>query len=193
MLGFYSPVAGNVTLKGVELKNYRERMAPEMWLCNAGGLCFSNTIAENIALCDDVPDMYRVRKAAEIANIRKWIETLPLGYNTKIGPEGHGLSAGQKQRILIARASYKNSPYLFFDEATTLMPTMETVILDNLDRLFKNKTVVIVAHRLSTVKNADNIIVLDKGRIVEEGSHTELSAKKGYYYELVRNQLELGN
>ena len=100
-------------------------MAPEMWLCNAGGLCFSNTIAENIALCDDVPDMYRVRKAAEIANIRKWIETLPLGYNTKIGPEGHGLSAGQKQRILIARASYKNSPYLFFDEATnSLMPTM---------------------------------------------------------------------
>jgi ATP-binding cassette subfamily B protein len=195
MLGFYSPVAGNVTLKGVELKNYSE----SAWRQKCGcvmqeGYVFSNTIAENIALCDDVPDMYRVRKAAEIANIRKWIETLPLGYNTKIGPEGHGLSAGQKQRILIARASYKNSPYLFFDEATnSLDANNETVILDNLDRLFKNKTVVIVAHRLSTVKNADNIIVLDKGRIVEEGSHTELSAKKGYYYELVRNQLELGN
>ena len=158
------------------------------------GYIFSNTIAENIALCDETPDMARVRRAAEVANIKDWIERLPLGYNTKIGADGHGLSTGQKQRILIARAAYKNSPYLFFDEATnSLDANNEKVIMENLDRLFEDKTVVIVAHRLSTVKNADNIIVLDSGRIVEEGTHAELTAKKGYYYELVRNQLELGN
>lgn len=138
--------------------------------------------------------MERVRQAADVANIRGWIEHLPLGYNTKIGTEGQGLSTGQKQRILIARAAYKNSPYLFFDEATnSLDANNEKAIMENLNSLFRDKTVVIVAHRLSTVKNADNIIVLDRGRIVEEGTHTELTAKKGYYYELVRNQLELGN
>ena len=134
------------------------------------------------------------RRAAGIANIQEWIEQQPLSYNTKIGAEGHGLSMGQKQRILIARAAYKNSPYLFFDEATnSLDANNEKVIMENLDRLFEDKTVIIVAHRLSTVKNADNIVVLDKGRIVEEGTHAELVAKKGYYYELVHNQLELGN
>ena len=143
---------------------------------------------------NETPDMARVRRAAEVANIKDWIERLPLGYNTKIGADGHGLSTGQKQRILIARAAYKNSPYLFFDEATnSLDANNEKVIMENLDRLFEDKTVVIVAHRLSTVKNADNIIVLDSGHIVEEGTHAELTAKKGYYYELVRNQLELGN
>lgn len=195
MLGFYSPVDGTVNLGGVDLKNYSENA----WRRQCGcvmqeGYVFNNTIAENIALCDEVPDMERVRQAADVANIRGWIEHLPLGYNTKIGTEGQGLSTGQKQRILIARAAYKNSPYLFFDEATnSLDANNEKAIMENLNSLFRDKTVVIVAHRLSTVKNADNIIVLDRGRIVEEGTHTELTAKKGYYYELVRNQLELGN
>lgn len=195
MLGFYPPVEGTVMLGGVELKNYSE----SIWRRQCGcvmqeGYIFSNSIAENIALCDDTPDMQRVRQAAGVANIREWIEKLPLGYNTKIGSDGHSLSVGQKQRILIARAAYKNSPYLFFDEATnSLDANNEKTIMENLDRLFKDKTVVIIAHRLSTVKNADNIIVLDSGHIVEEGTHIELTAKKGYYYELVRNQLELGN
>jgi len=195
MLGFYAPAEGVVSLGGNELANYSE----SAWRAQCGcvmqeGYIFSNTIAENIALCDETPDMARVRRAAEVANIKDWIERLPLGYNTKIGADGHGLSTGQKQRILIARAAYKNSPYLFFDEATnSLDANNEKVIMENLDRLFEDKTVVIVAHRLSTVKNADNIIVLDSGHIVEEGTHAELTAKKGYYYELVRNQLELGN
>lgn len=195
MLGFYPPVEGTVTLGGVDLKNYSE----SAWRRQCGcvmqeGYIFSNSIAENIALCDEIPNMQRVRQAADVANIREWIEKLPLGYNTKIGADGHGLSVGQKQRILIARAAYKNSPYLFFDEATnSLDANNEKAIMENLDRLFEDKTVVIIAHRLSTVKNADNIIVLDGGHIVEEGTHVELTARKGYYYELVRNQLELGN
>ena len=195
MLGFYQPVDGTVTLGGVDLKNYSENAWRRQCGCvMQDGYVFNNTIAENIALCDEVPDMARVRRAAEVANIRGWIEHLPMVYNTKIGTEGQGLSTGQKQRILIARAAYKNSPYLFFDEATnSLDANNEKAIMENLDRLFRDKTVVIVAHRLSTVKNADNIIVLDKGRMAEEGTHTELTAKKGFYYELVCNQLELGN
>ena len=195
MLGFYPPVEGTITLGGIDLKNYSE----SAWRRQCGcvmqeGYIFSNSIAENIALCDETPDMQRVRQAADVANIREWIEKLPLGYNTKIGADGHGLSVGQKQRILIARAAYKNSPYLFFDEATnSLDANNEKAIMENLDRLFEDKTVVIIAHRLSTVKNADNIIVLDSGHIVEEGTHAELTARKSYYYELVRNQLELGN
>ena len=195
MLGFYTPVEGAVTLGGVDLKNYSE----SAWRRQCGcvmqeGYIFSNSIAENIALCDETPDMQRVRQAADVANIREWIEKLPLGYNTKIGADGHGLSVGQKQRILIARTAYKNSPYLFFDEATnSLDANNEKAIMENLDHLFEDKTVVIIAHRLSTVKNADNIIVLNSGHIVEEGTHAELTARKGYYYELVRNQLELGN
>jgi len=195
MLGFYPPSEGSVTLGGCEMGAYSE----SSWRKKCGcvmqeGYVFSNTIAENIGLCDEIPDMVRVRQAAEVANIREWIESLPLGYNTKIGADGHGLSTGQKQRILIARAAYKNSPYLFFDEATnSLDANNEKLIMENLNHLFDGKTVVVVAHRLSTVKNADKILVVDNGHIIEEGTHLELTAKKGYYYELVRNQLELGN
>lgn len=138
--------------------------------------------------------MKRVRRAAEIANIDTFVEELPLGYNTKIGADGHGLSTGQKQRLLIARAAYKDAKYLFFDEATnSLDANNERTIMERLDKLFKGKTVVIVAHRLSTVKNADNIVVLDHGKISEQGTHAELTALRGEYYELVKNQLELGN
>ena len=158
------------------------------------GYIFSDTIAHNIGVSEETPNMERVRKAAATANIDSFIESLPLGYNTKIGVDGHGLSVGQKQRILIARAAYRNSNFLFFDEATnSLDANNEKTIMERLEKLFKDKTVVVVAHRLSTVKNADKIIVLNNGRIVEEGTHKELILKTGYYYELVKNQLELGS
>lgn len=157
------------------------------------GYIFSDTIADNIALDDGMIDEDRLKQSAMIANIDEFIESLPLGYKTKIGAEGHGLSEGQKQRILIARAIYKNPEYIFFDEATnSLDASNEYIIMKNLELFFKNRTVVIVAHRLSTVRNADQIIVLDKGTIVETGTHRELTIRKGAYYNLVKNQLELG-
>lgn len=194
MLGFYPPVSGEVLLGNVSLKNYSE----SRWRARCGtvmqeGYIFSDTIAANIAVSEEYHDMERVRWAAGVSNIKYWIEGLPLGYGTKIGADGHGLSSGQKQRILIARAAYKDSRYLFFDEATnSLDANNERTIMENLERLFSEKTVVVVAHRLSTVKNADNIIVLDKGRIAEQGTHSQLTALRGKYYELVKNQLELG-
>lgn len=194
MLGFYPPVSGEVLLGNVSLKNYSE----SRWRARCGtvmqeGYIFSDTIAANMAVSEEYPDMDRVRWAAGVSNINGWIEGLPLGYGTKIGADGHGLSSGQRQRILIARAAYKDSRYLFFDEATnSLDANNERTIMENLERLFADKTVVVVAHRLSTVKNADNIIVLDKGRIAEQGTHLQLTSLRGKYYELVKNQLELG-
>ena len=158
------------------------------------GYVFNDTIARNIAVGNEDIDYDRLLKSCRIANIHSFIESLPNGYYTKLGAEGTGVSQGQRQRILIARAIYKDPAYLFFDEATNALDANnEKEIIENLERFFKGRTVVIVAHRLSTVKNADKIVVLDRGRIVEEGTHIELSALKGNYYKLVKNQLELGN
>ena len=195
MLGFYTPTSGEVLLHDRRIAQY----SPSCWRRACGtvmqeGYVFSDTIAGNIGVSDERPDMERVRCATRIANIDTFIDELPLGYNTKIGADGHGLSVGQKQRLLIARAAYKRAKYLFFDEATnSLDANNERTIMERLERLFEEKTVVVVAHRLSTVRNADKIIVLDHGRIVEQGTHDALTAKRGYYYELVKNQLELGN
>lgn len=195
MLGFYDPIDGEILLGGNRISKYNSNN----WRRESGtvmqeGYIFSDTIANNIGVSDEEPDMIRVQKAIKIANIDSFIDGLPLGYNTKIGADGNGLSTGQKQRLLIARAAYKDAHYLFFDEATnSLDANNEKIIMRNLEQLFENKTVVIVAHRLSTVINADKIIVLNQGEIVEEGKHKDLVAKRGYYYELVKNQLELGN
>lgn len=155
---------------------------------------FSDSITANIAVGDENINSARLKEAASVANILEFIEGLPLGFNTKIGAEGIGVSAGQKQRILIARAVYKNPDYIFFDEATnSLDANNETIIMRNLKAFLENKTVIVVAHRLSTVKNADQIVVLHNGIITECGSHEELTNLRGEYYTLVKNQLELGN
>jgi ATP-binding cassette, subfamily B, bacterial len=195
LLGFYPPNEGKIEIGGIGLTQFNM----EMWRSNCGvvmqdGFIFSDTIARNIAVADEYPDREKLRKAVEIANIGEYIESLPLRYNTKIGQEGTGLSQGQKQRILIARAVYKNPPFLFFDEATNALDANnEKVIMDNLADFFEGRTVITVAHRLSTVRNADLIVVLDKGRIVETGTHEELAARQDAYYSLVKNQLELGS
>jgi ATP-binding cassette subfamily B protein len=195
LLGFYPPVKGTIRIGDIYLGNFSNRV----WRNKCGvvmqdGFIFSDTIANNIAVSDETVDKERLLHAVKTANIQDYVESLPLGYNTKIGKDGVGLSQGQQQRILIARAVYKNPEYIFFDEATNALDANnEKVIMENLDQFFKGRTVVIVAHRLSTVKNADQIIVLDKGNIVEKGTHTELTKKQGAYYELVKNQLELGN
>ncbi|WP_423275056.1 ATP-binding cassette domain-containing protein, partial [Escherichia coli] len=147
-----------------------------------------------IAVGYDQPDFSRLVSACKTANILSFIESLPNGFNTKLGTDGKGISQGQKQRLLIARAVYKDPEYLFFDEATnSLDANNEKAIVENLQEFFKGRTVVVVAHRLSTVKTADKIIVLHEGKIAEEGTHNELSNIRGRYYELVKNQLELGN
>ena len=157
------------------------------------GFVFNDTIAKNIAVGQDFIDKERLRHATKMANIDTFIEALPAGYNTKIGNEGIGLSTGQKQRLFIARAIYKNPGYLFFDEATSALDTNnEKVIMENLNQFFEGKTALVIAHRLSNVKNAHQIVVLDKGKIVEQGNHKELIKLKGQYYHLVKNQLELG-
>ena len=158
------------------------------------GVIFSESIARNIAVDDGDIDKERMVNAAETACIKDYIMSLPLKFDTKIGRDGTGLSQGQKQRILIARAVYKNPDFIFLDEATnSLDANNERKIVENLDRLCKDLTVIIVAQRLSTVRNADKIIVIDKGRVAETGTHETLTRQKGLYYELVKNQLELGN
>jgi len=195
LLGFYNPTKGKINLGDLYLNNVSNRM----WRDKCGvvmqdGFIFSDSIANNIAVSDEYPDRAKLLHAVKVANIQEHIESLPLGYNTKIGQNGVGLSQGQKQRILIARAVYKNPEFIFFDEATNALDANnEKIIMENLDEFFKGKTVVVVAHRLSTVKNADQIVVIEKGKIVEKGTHTQLSKKKGAYYELVKNQLELGS
>lgn len=195
MLGFYPPVAGSIKVAEADLSLYKQ----QWWRDQCGavmqdGFIFSDTIANNIALPEDEVNKEKLAYAVRLANIQEYIESLPLNYNTKIGPEGVGLSQGQKQRILIARAIYKNPEFLFFDEATNALDANnEKVILENLNEFFKGKTVVVVAHRLSTVKNAHQIVVLEKGELVEIGTHEELTVKQGAYYNLVKNQLELGN
>lgn len=195
LLGFYQPNEGDIKVGEINLHNFNSHS----WRARCGavmqdGFIFSESIAQNIAVGEEVIDRERLFNAVKVANIQEFVESLPLGYNTKVGQEGSGISQGQKQRLLIARAVYKNPEYLFFDEATNALDANnEKVIMQNLADFFVGKTVVVVAHRLSTVKNADQIIVLDKGKIIETGTHQQLADKKGSYYELVRNQLELGS
>jgi|ERR1035437_789410 ATP-binding cassette subfamily B protein len=195
ILGYYPPVKGEIKLGETDLDNiYIKEWRNACGVVMQDGYIFSDTIASNITLSDEHPDKRRLLHAVNVANIKDFIVgSLPMAYNTKIGNEGHGLSQGQKQRILIARAVYKNPEFIFFDEATNALDANnEKVIMENLNKFFLGKTVVIVAHRLSTVKNADQIVVLEKGRIIEIGNHTELTKAKGAYYNLVKNQLELG-
>jgi len=194
LLGFYPPKKGEILTGGMNLKNIR----PSDWRARCGavmqdGFIFSDTIARNIAVGEERIDGQRLLNAVRVANIEEMIDGLPLGYNSKIGQEGKGISQGQRQRILIARAVYKNPDFLFFDEATNALDANnEKVIMENLQQFFKGRTVVVVAHRLSTVKNADQIVVLNHGRIVEVGTHEQLTSLRGEYFELVRNQLEMG-
>lgn len=195
LLKFYEPVEGNIHYDTIDLKNISQKS----WRNHIGsvmqeGYIFNDTIANNIAVGVDIIDKKRLQYATDVANIKSFIDSLPLGYNTKIGMEGVGMSTGQKQRLLIARAVYKNPEMLFFDEATSALDANnEKEIMEKLNIFFKNKTVVVIAHRLSTVMNADQIVVLDKGKIIEQGNHKELVALKGNYYELVKNQLQLGS
>lgn len=213
LLGFYQPTQGSIRVGKIALRN----VDPQLWRAQCGavmqdGFIFSDSIAHNIAESEDAVDRAKLLRAVQVANVQEFVESLPLGYNTKIGAQGNGLSQGQRQRLLIGRAVYKNPPYLFFDEATNALDAEnERVIVENLRNFYSDgagappllgeagrgptggqKTVIVVAHRLSTVKGADQIIVLHKGTLVEQGTHESLAAAKGYYYRLVKNQLELG-
>lgn len=199
LLGFYQPQKGQIAFVHNTAKTMLNDINPHLWRQNTGavlqdGFIFSDTIANNIAVGEDTINKTKLKKAVQVANIEDFINSLPLKYNTKIGMDGSGISQGQRQRLLIARAVYKNPEFLFFDEATNALDANnERIIMENLEHFFENKTVIVVAHRLSTVKNADKIIVVDNGKIVEEGTHISLTAKRGAYYELVKNQLELGS
>ena len=195
MLGYYPVMSGEITIAGHNISEYNLKW----WRRQCGvvmqdGVIFSESIARNIAVDDGEIDEERLEMAAEIANVKDFVIALPLKFNTNIGKDGMGLSQGQKQRILIARAVYKNPKFIFLDEATnSLDASNERAIVEKLSTFYKGRTVVVVAHRLSTVKNADQIIVMDKGKVVETGNHKSLTAKRGTYYNLVKNQLELGN
>ncbi len=193
LLRFYEPSQGEILLDSTQLN----AISQHTWREHCGsvmqdGFIFSDTIANNIAVGDEIVDKDKLLHAVKVANIREFIESLPLSYNTKIGAEGMGISGGQKQRILIARAVYKNPDFLFFDEATSALDAKnERVIMENLQEFFKGKTTVVIAHRLSTVQNADQIVVLEGGKIVEIGTHAELVKLGGVYFSLVKNQLQL--
>ena len=191
LLGFYESHSGETLLGETPLMRYKQ----SEWRKHVGvvmqeSFIFSDTIANNVSMIDDTPDWQRIEHATSVANIREFIETLPLKYDTRIGNNGHGLSAGQKQRILIARAVYKDPAYLFFDEATnSLDANNERIIMDNLRQFFRGRTVILIAHRLSTVRNADQIVMLNAGTIAEIGTHEILLQKRGMYYQLVQDQL----
>lgn len=195
MLGYYPVMKGRITIGGEDINGYNLKW----WRRQCGvvmqdGVIFSESIARNIAVDDGEVDVDRLEQAARIANIHDYVMSLPLKYNTLIGRDGVGLSQGQKQRILIARAVYKNPSFIFLDEATNALDAKnERAIVENLDKFYQGRTVIVVAHRLSTVKNADQIVVLDAGKVVETGNHASLIEKQGAYYNLVKNQLELGN
>ncbi len=195
LLKFYEPQNGDIITGKTSLKN----IAQKSWRNHIGcvmqeGYIFSDSIANNIAIGVDIINKERLVYASDVANIKEFMQDYPLGYNTKIGMEGVGMSTGQKQRLLIARAVYKNPEMLFFDEATSALDANnEKEIMEKLNIFFKDKTVVVIAHRLSTVMNADQIVVLEKGKIVEIGNHKELVDLKGSYFRLVKNQLQLGS
>lgn len=194
LLGFYKPTEGAITVGSTPLSN----LSPKAWRKQCGavmqdGFIFGDTIANNITECDDIADTGRLAWASRMANLDEFVRGLPSGYNTKIGSKGSGISGGQQQRLLIARAIYRNPRYIFLDEATSALDTNnERIINDNLKEFYQGRTVFIVAHRLSTVVNADQIIVLHNGEMVEIGSHESLTRKRGFYYNLIKNQLELG-
>ncbi|WP_111685547.1 peptidase domain-containing ABC transporter [Winogradskyella tangerina] len=194
LLRFYDIDKGEILIKNFNINNISQKI----WRDNCGvvmqeGFIFNDTIAQNIAVGEDIIDIDRLNYAIKMANISDFINQLPRHYNTKIGSEGHGLSTGQKQRLLIARAIYKNPKFLFFDEATSALDANnEKIIMENLDNVFREKTVLVIAHRLSTVKNAHQIVVLEDGKIVEIGNHDQLIKNKANYFNLVKNQLELG-
>lgn len=193
MLGFYSPLAGKLEIEGKDLNDmdlpaWRKRCGVVM----QNGVVFSDTIARNVAIADDNPDPGRLEEALRFANLLSFVQRLPLGAETVIGPDGLELSQGQKQRILIARAIYRDPEYIFLDEATNSLDAVnERGIVENMSEFGKGRTTVVIAHRLSTVNHADTIVVLEKGRVVETGDHAELIARRGTYYNLVKNQLEL--
>ena len=189
--GFYDPTRGSIRVGGTALSDIN----PHVWRASTGSVMqdsfiFSDSIADNIAVNAEESDRERIKYAGRIARIDDFVASLPLGYDTVIGMEGKGISQGQRQRILIARAVYKNPEYIFLDEATNSLDAInEPAIMDNLQKFYEGRTVVISAHRLSTIREADQIVVMEKGEIVERGKHQELLERKGVYYELIRNQI----